>query len=340
MISFDELFAHRIYYQDITFDEFYIIRKLKQLLVNDGMAENETNNYLFDFYNNFGHSMNLEDIESVTLTEHTNTNTNIISSFFNLINSYQDQLNNIDENTENTMEENASDGDVEENGSDADIEDNVSSSPNDSASPTNHESPSEQNNQIPDLPVEHIHIDFSLNLPNTFEIPNNNLNDIPLNIPVNLDNQNQPVSIINSLPSVMINNNLLSNNNFSFQYNNLIDNTNIINQLLGQVINIPQVNQNQEDINVTMDKEDIDNLTILKYNDIEPVSCSICLGDVEKDNEYYKIKCNHIFHKKCLEKWLEEYNYLCPVCRTELGKSKAHLENNDDSSSIHSEDNV
>ena len=104
------------------------------------------------------------------------------------------------------------------------------------------------------------------------------MNNIPLNIPINLDNQNNennqniPVNIINSLPSVMINNSLLPNNNFSFQYNNLIDNTNIINQLLGQVINIPQVNQNQEDINVTMDKEDIDNLIILKYNDMEPVS--------------------------------------------------------------------
>ena len=59
---------------------FILYEKLKQLLVNDGMAENETNNYLFDFYNNFGHNMNLEDIESVNLTEHTNTN--IINIFF------------------------------------------------------------------------------------------------------------------------------------------------------------------------------------------------------------------------------------------------------------------
>ena len=56
------------------------------------------------------------------------------------------------------MEENASDADVED-ASDADVEDNVSSSPNDSTSPTD---PIfyEQNNQIPDLPVDHIHIDF------------------------------------------------------------------------------------------------------------------------------------------------------------------------------------
>ena len=32
MISFDELFAHRIYYQDVSFDEFYIIRKVKTII--------------------------------------------------------------------------------------------------------------------------------------------------------------------------------------------------------------------------------------------------------------------------------------------------------------------
>ena len=48
--------------------------------------------------------------------------------------------------------------------------------------------------------------------------------------------------------------------------------------------------------------------------------------DVVQNDEYYKIDCSHYFHKACLEKWLEKYNYICPVCRKELGKSKAHID--------------
>ena len=114
--------------------------------------------------------------------------------------------------------------------------------------------------------------------------------------------------------------------------------------MMGQIINTTNQN-NQEDVNITMDKNDIDNLKILKYSNESSTNCSICLMDVNKDDHYYEIKCNHIFHRKCLEKWLEEYNYVCPVCRTELGNSKAHLDNEEnsissESSSINSENNV
>ena len=105
-------------------------------------------------------------------------------------------------------------------------------------------------------------------------------------------------------------------------------------------INTTNINQEiQEDINITIDKKDLDNLNILKYDKKVSISCPICLMDVEKDNEYYEIKCNHIFHKECLEKWLEKYNYICPVCRTELGNSKAHIETEEQLVSSNSDNN-
>ena len=332
MISFDELFAHRIYYQDVSFDEFYIIKKLKQILINDGMNENNTNKYLYDFYIHFGHSMSIEDIESVRLSSPPNQN--IFTSFFNLLNSYQsnNQDNNNQEinedNNQEINEDNNQENDESEqsnnNSSDADIEDNVLT-PSSEEENTNSQSPNQ----------EHIHIDFSLNLPH-------NIN----NSSVIENNENLHYNIFGTMPYFLINNNLNAENNnqITFEYNNLLDNTNMINQIMGQIINIPNQN-NQEDINITMDKNDIDNLKILKYSKESLTNCSICLMDVCKDDYYYEIKCNHIFHKKCLEKWLEEYNYICPVCRTELGNSKAHLENEEnsissESSSIDSADNV
>ena len=70
----------------------------------------------------------------------------------------------------------------------------------------------------------------------------------------------------------------------------------------------------------------MDKLKICKIVDEEQCNCSICMDDLSVGDEYFDIECKHKFHKKCMIKWLEEYNYICPVCRGEIGKSKAHIE--------------
>lgn len=43
-------------------------------------------------------------------------------------------------------------------------------------------------------------------------------------------------------------------------------------------------------------------------------SCPICL-DNYKDKEYKRtLKCDHTFHKKCIDKWIKKHNS-CPICR-------------------------
>lgn len=46
--------------------------------------------------------------------------------------------------------------------------------------------------------------------------------------------------------------------------------------------------------------------------------CSICF-DFFKENEYKrKLHCNHEFHKKCIDKWINKFNnYTCPICRSD-----------------------
>ena len=50
-------------------------------------------------------------------------------------------------------------------------------------------------------------------------------------------------------------------------------------------------------------------------------TCSICLGDFkdELDKPIIQLKCDisHIFHSKCLEKWIKT-NDECPLCRTKI----------------------
>ncbi len=45
--------------------------------------------------------------------------------------------------------------------------------------------------------------------------------------------------------------------------------------------------------------------------------CSIC-QQVYKEKEYAReLKCKHVYHKKCIDKWLKK-NPSCPICRHDL----------------------
>ena len=62
----------------------------------------------------------------------------------------------------------------------------------------------------------------------------------------------------------------------------------------------------------------VDNLnTLLLYNELPDESCSICLEDFKPGDDIKKLNCTHIFHKDCLEPWLNN-NRNCPMCRTDI----------------------
>ncbi|XVE78287.1 hypothetical protein DITRI_Ditri13aG0132600 [Diplodiscus trichospermus] len=46
--------------------------------------------------------------------------------------------------------------------------------------------------------------------------------------------------------------------------------------------------------------------------------CSVCLTQFEPESEINCLSCGHLFHKACLEKWLDYWNITCPLCRTPL----------------------
>jgi hypothetical protein len=63
---------------------------------------------------------------------------------------------------------------------------------------------------------------------------------------------------------------------------------------------------------VRVENEDFDNIHELFQND----SCSICLEEYDSNKIAIVMKCDHMFHKKCIEKWINEYNGInCPICR-------------------------
>lgn len=46
--------------------------------------------------------------------------------------------------------------------------------------------------------------------------------------------------------------------------------------------------------------------------------CSVCLSQFKPESEINHLACGHLFHKVCLEKWLDYWNITCPLCRTPL----------------------
>lgn len=63
---------------------------------------------------------------------------------------------------------------------------------------------------------------------------------------------------------------------------------------------------------------DNDNSDDSSPNKIHPASasdsCSICLDRFSMDTTVRRLPCLHIFHSKCVDKWLQQ-NTKCPICR-------------------------
>ena len=100
-------------------------------------------------------------------------------------------------------------------------------------------------------------------------------------------------------------------------------NTNIV-SLFSTFIN--QTEQNLfDDVVVTVDDKDLESLKTTKLDNNLETSCSICLSQMIKDETITELKCSHLFHSDCIKPYLEQYNYKCPVCRSEVGKPKYNI---------------
>ena len=278
-LTFDDLFALRIYHSDRYYEEKNIIKELKYDLRSNGMNMNDIDDYLYDFYKHFGIEMSKDFIKNINILPQPSININSLLQY--MLDSLQPINNN--ENNENENDENNED----ENNEDENNED--------------------ENNEDENIdPIEFAEI-----------IDNLNSND---------DSDISDVSTIFSSDEESEEENI--NNNSSYidpMYTHgqeLIPGV-LINQLQ-QFINL-QLNplQNLSDVVVALDDKDLNNLQSFKSKIKQKDKCSICIDDMDKDEELIKLTCKHLFHKKCIQQWLKKYNYICPICRKECGKSKA-----------------
>ena len=58
-------------------------------------------------------------------------------------------------------------------------------------------------------------------------------------------------------------------------------------------------------------------------------TCSICLNSVANTRSSKVLRCNHRFHRKCIDEWKKRGSATCPECRAFVDKYKVtiHIEN-------------
>ncbi|GAB4857414.1 Homeobox protein B-H1 [Ancistrocladus abbreviatus] len=65
-------------------------------------------------------------------------------------------------------------------------------------------------------------------------------------------------------------------------------------------------------------------LPVVKFSDVvaaggvdPPEICAVCLYDFEGEEEIRRLtNCRHIFHRCCLDRWMDHDQKTCPLCRT------------------------
>jgi hypothetical protein len=128
-----------------------------------------------------------------------------------------------------------------------------------------------------------------------------NLNNLPhnQNIQITFDTTNQ----LNTITPAHLN-----------FFSPLFASTNIFSGYTMHILDQHQAN--------TLDKSDLDETTkIITFNELPDDvktkynTCFICLADFDKEDTIREIKCEHIFHKVCIDPWLLKENKTCPVCR-------------------------
>ena len=103
---------------------------------------------------------------------------------------------------------------------------------------------------------------------------------------------------------------------------------NVVNQVMNLMnLMLPAVAEpNFVDVPLTVSKEVLEKLPEVSFVDVktDEKSCSICMDDFEPDSKLRTITCAHLFHTHCLDKWLSENSYKCPICRSSVAEHCAN----------------
>ncbi|XP_027362754.1 uncharacterized RING finger protein ECU07_0330-like [Abrus precatorius] len=50
--------------------------------------------------------------------------------------------------------------------------------------------------------------------------------------------------------------------------------------------------------------------------------CAVCLCNMGETEEVITLRCDHLFHRVCIDKWVGFNSATCPLCRHSMGPTK------------------
>ncbi|KAL3824043.1 hypothetical protein ACJIZ3_020072 [Penstemon smallii] len=50
----------------------------------------------------------------------------------------------------------------------------------------------------------------------------------------------------------------------------------------------------------------------------ESTECVVCLCRIDEEDEIQELRCHHLFHEVCLNRWLGYGHVTCPLCRNHV----------------------
>ena len=355
-IDYDYLFALRLQLQDEFENESDIIIELKYELLNKGVQEDEIVNTLYIFYELYGITMSKETITQVLKeTNNFNHSNNLqhtgLNQFINIINSQlisglapfimppiqpsnqneeskheesKNQEANDQENQEATNEENqeANDQNIqqqeinenEENTESKNHEENVIIEEEDDGVHEEEDDGVHEEEDDPDMPPLIPHIEPAIQM-------------VQIGFSLNAQIQQIANSIHSGLGGNIIHSGLGGNiihsglgNNILHQFASGLGHMPLGINSGGQSLEV-MLNSLAPPVVSTLNEEDFQKIKKYKAETKLQENCSICMCSMDENEELCELICNHHFHNECIEPWLKKYNYKCPVCRTELGKT-------------------
>ncbi|CAE6061505.1 unnamed protein product [Arabidopsis arenosa] len=82
-------------------------------------------------------------------------------------------------------------------------------------------------------------------------------------------------------------------------------------------------------LSVLADQLNLNRLFSYRYSDNAASECIVCLSSLKTGEQVRKLDCRHVFHKQCLEGWLQHLNFNCPLCRSPLLPHHHHSQGSD-----------
>ena len=129
-----------------------------------------------------------------------------------------------------------------------------------------------------------------------------------------------------------------------FLRNYQINNNGIYNQInnngIYELFNNPSSGLNSfidiEPVHVALTTDALNKLHDISFDELcnkvptidQGEKCAICFLELSNDSDQYtynRLPCNHIYHSTCIKTYLSEYDYHCPICKTECGEYEAKL---------------